>query len=154
MALIVKYRSLFSYIMKRKVTKTSLRNKADRLWSSKTKIGISACQYCGAESKYLQSHHLISRSILKYRWNLSNCIVLCPSCHNFGKHSIHTSPWIIDRYIQINYPIMFKWFDTNRWDLDAVEFSIDDYRAIVEELEATSTTATTATTVSTVSTPD
>ena len=70
---------------KRKLSKKSLRNKADTLWSLVVrKKGGNCCWRCHeipTKKRRLQAHHLFARSIYSLRYLLKNGVSLCATCH-------------------------------------------------------------------------
>jgi len=78
-----------------KLPKMKLRKLLDGLWLEIVKNGKNRCELCGKESKGLNAHHLLSRSILAYRWDLDNVAILCAGCHKFKRTSAHVSPWVL-----------------------------------------------------------
>ena len=72
----------------KKTTKKSV----DDLWALKVKERAGyKCEYCGSE-RYLNSHHIFSRSNHSVRWDLENGMCLCPSHHVLGNFSAHKAP--------------------------------------------------------------
>lgn len=79
-----------------------IEGKLDVAWSLlvKLKAGMK-CEYCGATSKQLHSHHIYSRSKKSTRWHVQNGICLCVGCHTFSsRFSAHKTPleftqWLI-----------------------------------------------------------
>ena len=84
-----------------KLPKMKLRKLLDGLWLEIVKHNRTRCELCGKESKGLNAHHLISRSVLAYRWDLDNVAVLCAGCHKFKKTSAHVSPWVLYDNLEI-----------------------------------------------------
>ena len=79
--------------------------KLDNLWSKKVKERDGRCMVEGCkETKYLNAHHIFSRSNFSTRWDLSNGICLCSGCHTFSsKFSAHKTPlefveWLFEEY--------------------------------------------------------
>lgn len=78
-------------------------NVLDNLWSGliKNRDG-NKCVRCGKD-KYLNSHHIFSRSNRSTRWVLENGITLCAGCHTLSStFSAHKTPvefveWIKER---------------------------------------------------------
>jgi hypothetical protein len=67
--------------------------KLDLAWSELVKLRAGwKCEYCG-KSKYLQSHHIFSRSKKSTRWDVQNGIALCVGHHTFSStFSAHKTP--------------------------------------------------------------
>lgn len=108
----------------KKPTRTSLRRKADRLWSKMIRERDGTCQAAGyvrvvAEVEYLedgtwivtkktsslvgcngflQAAHIVSRRYLSIRWAEDNGLALCAGHHShFTGHPIEFEDWIIER---------------------------------------------------------
>lgn len=102
----------------------TLKKYCDTMWSIITKHNIDTCECCHREvlpekkSRLLNSHHLITRGNLKYRFELMNCLVLCAYCHKFSPKSIHTSFWFIEEWLKENKKDQYDWFLTHRKDFD------------------------------------
>jgi hypothetical protein len=76
-------------------TKTSLRNKLDRLCSQIVRAR-GKCEKCG-KKKNLQSAHIFGRRFLNTRWLLENQLCLCPDCHiNFA----HQKPILFAEWVR------------------------------------------------------
>jgi hypothetical protein len=120
----------------RRLKKTT-KAKLDRLWSKIVRHGYLVCMMCGQPHKMLNAHHMISRRVTAYRWNLNNFVVLCPGCHKWRVDSVHTSPWFVERAIRHTYPDKWKWFVEHRMDLK-IEFTktLDEVLVELKEAEA------------------
>lgn len=82
----------------------------------------------------LNAHHLISRRVYKYRWDLDNGILLCPKHHEFDLEiSAHTAPWAIEEWIKLHMPEKYEIWVRNRQDLDGD--GIWKYEEIYHRLE-------------------
>jgi len=118
----------------KKLSKSKLRKKCDKLWSELVKLQDgNQCVVCGSE-KYLNAHHLISRKVFKYRWKIENGISLCPLHHNFSVElSAHTAPWKFEDWLKENRPEQYRIHLRDRNDISNVK---TDYDEILAELEA------------------
>lgn len=64
-------------------------------WSTKIKELQPTCIICGS-NKYLHTHHIIPREILKTRYEILNGVTLCAKHHKFGLYSAHRNPvWFL-----------------------------------------------------------
>ncbi len=83
-----------------KISKTSQKKTVDKIWSEavKEKAGHK-CEYCGA-IKYLNSHHIFSRSNHTTRWDIDNGICLCAKHHVLGNFSAHKAPLEFSEWIK------------------------------------------------------
>lgn len=65
----------------------------DNLWRELVKKNADGkCERCGREGKYLNCHHIFSRSRKSVRWDESNGCLLCAGCHSLRNDSAHKSP--------------------------------------------------------------
>ena len=67
--------------------------KLDDAWSRLVKLRAGEqCEYCG-KRKYVQSHHIFSRSNRSVRWDVKNGVALCAGHHTLSsKFSAHKTP--------------------------------------------------------------
>jgi ribosomal protein S14 len=94
------------------------RNKADKAWKEEVhKVGH--CEICGRKTG-LNAHHLIARTRLRFRHDLSNGILLCSRCHNFDSNvSPHVDSFSGERFLEwlrINRPGQYEWYQENKED--------------------------------------
>ena len=86
----------------KKVSKTTVKNRCDRLWSELIR-SQGYCDVCGT-TENLQAHHIITRRRLATRYMKENGICLCAKHHQFCDIiSAHTNPmafanWFIKKY--------------------------------------------------------
>lgn len=78
----------------RKPTKTTLRNKLDKILSLIVR-GRGKCARCGNKQN-LQCCHIFSRSYLGLRWLLENVLCLCAGCHFWG----HANPILFAEWVR------------------------------------------------------
>jgi len=59
------------------------------------------CEYpdCDAHYSRVHAHHVFHRAHASLRYDLSNCLVLCPYHHTLGSFSAHKDPTFIQRII-------------------------------------------------------
>lgn len=114
--------------VKAKPTKRStLRNKADRLFSQLIRAP-GFCARCGAADG-LQCSHFISRRYANVRWNPLNAECLCLRCHKFlTERPIEAH----DRAVELLGPLPYD--ELRR--LALATLPPPDYRMIVDELSA------------------
>jgi 5-methylcytosine-specific restriction endonuclease McrA len=80
-------------------TNKAIKKKLDVLWSQIIrKRNNGFCEVCGKPAQ--NSHHIVGRKNLLFRWDLRNGVNLCISCHMFGKNSAHTDPIYFIGWIQ------------------------------------------------------
>lgn len=77
-------------------TNKAIKKKLDILWAKLVKDSAkNRCEICGKDTN-LNSHHIISRNNLYFRWDLKNGICLCVGHHKFFNESAHLDPvWFI-----------------------------------------------------------
>lgn len=65
----------------------------DDAWSKLVKLRAgNQCEYCG-KRRYVQSHHIFSRSNRSVRWDVKNGVALCAGHHTLSsKFSAHKTP--------------------------------------------------------------
>ena len=118
----------------KKIPKSRGRNFCDDLWSILVKHRDgNKCVICGV-TEYINSHHLISRRILKTRFSIPNGISLCPSHHEYGLLcSAHTSWWNFDKWVKENRPEQYSiWLENRKIQTDGEEV---DYDKLYKEME-------------------
>lgn len=117
----------------KKMTSSQGRNACDELWAIcvKTRDNFQ-CAICG-EKNMPNAHHLITRKVFQYRWDVSNGITLCPSHHEFDvRLSAHTAPWGLEEWMKENRPEQFKKHEISRKNIENVA---TDYQEIYLNLE-------------------
>ena len=117
----------------KKMSKSQGRRACDGLWTLCVKTRDEfKCAICG-ETKMPNAHHLITRKVFQYRWEVDNGITLCPSHHEFDvRLSAHTAPWGLEEWMKANRPEQFKKHVTARNDIRNVD---TNYHDIYWELE-------------------
>jgi len=110
----------------KKPSKTTLRNKADKLFSAKIRAR-GACQLCGKKDDTLQCAHIISRSNLHLRYNEKNALCLCAGDHLFW----HRNPLSAIRWLQETYPDLYDYL----FDEQHVLERNFDYTKVIESLK-------------------
>uniref|UniRef100_A0A7C4TXG7 HNH nuclease domain-containing protein n=1 Tax=Caldisericum exile TaxID=693075 RepID=A0A7C4TXG7_9BACT len=65
---------------KRQKERRQLKKRLDDLWG-KIIRSKGRCEWCGQVKPYLNAAHIFSRRFLSTRWDVSNGLCLCPSCH-------------------------------------------------------------------------
>ena len=85
----------------KKMKNSSGRRACDELWSLsvRSRDGFK-CAICG-NTKMPNAHHLITRKVFKYRYDISNGLTLCPDHHEFSVTcSAHTAPWGLEDWMK------------------------------------------------------
>ena len=79
----------------KKVSKTTLRNKLDKICSLIVR-GRGKCERCGKKEN-LQCCHIFGRTYNNTRFDLDNLLCLCPDCHiNFA----HKQPILFAEFVR------------------------------------------------------
>lgn len=69
----------------KKINKSTILKKCDKLWAACIKGRDKRCMRCGVD-RGLQAAHIFSRSQKSTRWDMRNGITLCYGCHIFWAH--------------------------------------------------------------------
>ena len=79
--------------IKKKTNNQLLDKQCEKLWREiLLHDARHKCEKC-KNNRYLNCHHIITRSIKALRWDILNGIVLCPGCHTLShKFSAHKTP--------------------------------------------------------------
>ncbi len=112
----------------------------DNLWSKIIKAkGKCEFKNCRKE-RYLNSHHIISRSNKTLRWDLKNGVCLCAGHHTLLTNSAHKNP--IEFLEQMKEKRGQEWYDTLRLRAAVISKNLDykliklELLQIIKELEA------------------
>jgi hypothetical protein len=113
----------------KKPAKSSLKKKADKLFSLWMRKKIPYCQAQGVQikcSSTLQSAHIVTRGNMRLRYDPMNCLVLCSAHHFwFHRHPLEMVELILGKHHnKYNYVQKHKNERTN--------FTIEDYQSIIE----------------------
>ena len=111
----------------RKLKKTSLRNKLDKICSQIVRAR-GRCELCGKKEN-LQCCHIFGRRFLNTRWSLENLLCLCPNCHiNFAHQKpILFAEWVKE-YLGDKYELLKE---AHR---EIVKYTIDDLQTKLKVL--------------------
>ncbi len=94
------------------------KDKADDIRSIEIRA-VGSCEYCGRVG-LLNAHHIISRTRLRFRFDLSNGIALCSRCHLFDSDiSPHADSFGGERFLEwlkTERPGQYQWFQENKHD--------------------------------------
>ncbi|MBX4188377.1 MAG: hypothetical protein KW793_04585 [Candidatus Doudnabacteria bacterium] len=113
--------------MVKKVSRTTLKHKADKLVSQKVRE-IGRCELEGKDhitcTGQLQTMHIVGRSNYRLRWDGQNLLCGCS-----GHHMYYTNhPWDWNEFIKLMYPQRYEYLNSERnklWD--------KDYAKVLEE---------------------
>jgi hypothetical protein len=117
----------------KKMKNSSGRRACDELWSLfvRTRDGFK-CSICD-NTKMPNAHHLITRKVFKYRYDVDNGLTLCPDHHEFSVTcSAHTAPWGVEKWMGENRKEQFKRHVEARNNITNVK---TDYQKIYLRLE-------------------
>ena len=100
-------------LKKRGTSRKTWRNKCDKKWSEKVKERADyQCEFCKTD-RYLNAHHIYSRSNLTMRYNLDNGVCLCSGHHTLSSmFSAHKTPLEFLEWIKSKRGD--KWYDSIR----------------------------------------
>ncbi len=115
--------------MKKKPSRTTLRNRADKLWS-KLILSKGACEVCGRKLG-LNAHHIVGRRNLTLRYDPRNGCSLCCGCHRLYKESAHEDPIWFMAWMMQNRPEDYNYL----WEQKERLSTSIDYDAIIRQLE-------------------
>jgi len=107
---------------------TSLKRKADRLWSQLI-LSKGQCEVCGR--KATNPHHFISRTNRTLRHDPRNGVALCYRCHIGGNPSAHGDPIFITTWMMCKRPDDYNYLFEKREEL-ATQV---DYTQVITSLE-------------------
>ena len=115
----------------KKVKKTTLRNKADALFSQKTR-SIGFCQAAGRLKGQcggaLQTCHIEGRSNYRLRWNPNNVVCMCMGHHRIA----HTNPLLFFEFILEYYPEKYDFISKHK--NETVKMTVDIYKELIKVL--------------------
>jgi len=110
------------------------KKKADEQWALQIKT-VGACEVNSSHVGRLNAHHIISRTRLRYRHDLSNGVCLCTQCHSFNADiSPHQDSYGAERFLawlKKDRPGQFQWYEEHKHDKRQPEKT---YQQCYEEL--------------------
>lgn len=110
------------------------KGKADDEWARQIRA-VGKCEKCPNISG-LNAHHIIARTRLRFRHDLSNGICLCAYCHNFDNSiSPHVDSFAGEEFLvwlEENRSSQFQWYEENKHDKRMPEIT---YRQAYELLK-------------------
>ena len=99
------------------------KKKADLAWAAQIRA-VGRCEHCGRTNS-LNAHHLIARTRLRFRHDLSNGVCLCSYCHAFDASiSPHIDSFSGERFLawlKEARPGQFQWYEENKHDMRQAE---------------------------------
>ena len=119
---------------KKNPNSTYWKKKADEAWASEIKK-VGRCEKCGRNTS-LNAHHIIGRTRLKFRHDLSNGVCICSYCHNFDPNfSPHCDSYGGEKFLEwlrTERPGQFQWYEDHKDDKRQKEKT---YQECYEELK-------------------
>lgn len=107
----------------KKIKNSTLKNKADRLFSLKVRE-LKSCIRCGSKFN-LQCAHIISRRYLATRYNLDNAVALCAKDHLY--YTYRPLEW--EAFIEEKFPNRLT-----KLKAQALLTTTIDYQEIIDNL--------------------
>ena len=119
--------------MPRKIGKKGLTKKLDKAWGKVIRLHAgNRCEVCGEEN-YLNSHHIVSRSNRRLRWELYNGVCLCSGCHTFRNNSAHKNPIWFRNWLKEYRGVDLKLVELTMNEIQ--KWTIEDRQTRLEELD-------------------
>ena len=113
---------------KRKLTRSGLKRKLDKLVSEITR-SRGYCIKCG-KSDNLQAAHIFSRNMLSVRWDLDNVLCLCAGCH----FEAHAKPIFFAEFVK-GYLESYKYTQLKLKARMIVKWSVADLQTLYAKLK-------------------
>lgn len=84
--------------------------KKDKEWALLVREKDKHCQVCGPDvnNKVLNSHHLIPKQFVDFRWDIENGMLLCFQHHSVGRQSAHQHPVWFSEWLRMERPEIFR----------------------------------------------
>ena len=93
------------------------KGKADDAWRDEIRA-VGECEHCHSTDRQLNAHHIIVRTRLRFRHDLSNGVCLCVRCHSFDPTiSPHQDSFGGENFLawlKKERPGQFNWFNENK----------------------------------------
>ena len=109
----------------KKPSKTTLMNRADKLFSLQIRERDGACVVCHGKHN-LQCGHIVSRKYRSVRWDEDNAVTLCAKCHMYFTNNPVQWRLFIDKRIGADAHLELHHRAAEVWD--------GDYDAVFERL--------------------
>jgi len=85
-------------LIKKRSEKAKLEDKLDNRWSLIVRNRAkNRCEICG-NTQNLNSHHIVTRTNKRLRWDLKNGVSLCVKHHVFGSEAVHENALFFDNW--------------------------------------------------------
>lgn len=109
------------------------KGKADTEWSKQIRA-VGKCEHCSRATS-LNAHHIINRTRLRYRHDLSNGVCLCSGCHLFDSEiSPHIDSYSGEKFLawlKSERPGQFQWYEEHKDDKRQPEMSYQEQYEIL-----------------------
>ena len=79
-----------------------------KLWAKHVKQRDKCCQICGKTDGRLHTHHIIPKQFIKYKYDITNGILLCFQHHVMTRLSVHQNAIWFSEWMRKNRPEQFK----------------------------------------------
>ena len=110
------------------------KKRADKAWADEIKK-VGCCEICGSITRQLHSHHIINRTCLRHRHDLSNGVCICSMHHVFDAwicpHGGLDAVKRFEDWLRDKRPGVWDWFLENKDDKRPMEGT---YQEKYEEL--------------------
>jgi len=124
-----KYMKKLKFAKPKKVKRTTLKKKADKLFSAIVRR-LGYCQLAGKDTircgGSLQCAHIETRGVYGIRWEFPNALCICSGHHVY--YTYHEKKW--QEVIKTHFPIQWKYYEQHKND-----HLIKTYEDIIKELE-------------------
>ena len=126
---------------KKKSNRKKLREQLDKLWAELVKQRAGhKCERSG-KTRWLNSHHIFSRSNLSVRWDLDNGVCLNAGRHTLQTNSAHKNPIEFIEWIKGRRGV--KWYEEMRikanlvrkWTIPELEELLKTFKEEIKENE-------------------
>lgn len=113
-----------------------LREKADELWAKVIHLDDEyGCAICGGH-RYLQAHHIVTRSLSASRHDPMNGIVLCAKHHTTDRYlSAHGAPVAFAEWLRIQRPSQYYYALEQKRKMLGAESNKSLYTKAIANLE-------------------
>ena len=107
--------------------KRNYKKLGDEQWSTAIRQ-VGKCEMCGRKGKKgtkqgwinLDAHHIIGRTHLEYRHDLSNGICLCVHCHQWHEAGPHQDQQKFFAWLAAERPGQYQWYLDNTFEKEKV----------------------------------
>lgn len=123
-------RSVLKFPKPKKVKRTTLKKKADKLFSAIVRR-LGRCELMGLDTVHcggvLQCAHIETRGVYGLRWQFQNALCICSGHHVY--YTYHEKAW--QELIEKHFPAKWKFYLKHKND-----HLIETYEEVIQRLEA------------------